>query len=141
MELHPCDGVDRRYRDSDADRTAGLAAVAEVLSLRTPPSADGLRYGLTFTAAASACSTGLRSRCRPVVANRRHHHHRIQPGLTVGVTSQPRIVFPMVMSQATERPSAVRVAWHVRMTFLTFRTCARFGAYERATSKVLRLEH
>ena len=44
----PYDGVERRYRDGDADRAEGLAAVAEVLQLQEPPPAGGLRYDLSF---------------------------------------------------------------------------------------------
>jgi hypothetical protein len=46
MELHPYDGVERRYRHSDPDRTLGLAVVAYLLGLPGPPPPDGLCYDL-----------------------------------------------------------------------------------------------
>jgi len=46
--LHPYDGVDRRYRHTDADPAAGLAIIARVLGLHRTPSSEGLLYDLSL---------------------------------------------------------------------------------------------
>jgi hypothetical protein len=48
MNLHPYDGVDRRFRHTDADPATGLAIVAHILGLPRTPSSQGLLYDLSF---------------------------------------------------------------------------------------------
>lgn len=48
FDLHPYDGTDRRFRDSDADTTKGRRIVAFLLRLPAPPPLEGLRYDLNF---------------------------------------------------------------------------------------------
>jgi len=48
MDLHPYDGVERRFHHADADRAAGLSVVARVLHLPAPPPPDGVFYDLSF---------------------------------------------------------------------------------------------
>lgn len=48
MDLHPYDGVERRFRHTDADREAGLRVVAGVLRLPGPPPPDGVFYDLSL---------------------------------------------------------------------------------------------
>jgi hypothetical protein len=48
MDLHPYDGKERRYRNSDADRADGLKIVAKLLRLASPPEPNSLRYDLSF---------------------------------------------------------------------------------------------
>ena len=48
MDLHPYDGVDRRYRHDDADPGVGVAVVARILGLAEAPSSEGLLYDLSI---------------------------------------------------------------------------------------------
>lgn len=48
LNLHPYDGVDRHYCHTDADPSAGLAIVAQILSLPGTPSVEGLFYDLSI---------------------------------------------------------------------------------------------
>jgi hypothetical protein len=48
MNLHPYDGVDRRFRHTDADTPMGLDIVARLLGLPRTPSSEGLLYDLSF---------------------------------------------------------------------------------------------
>ena len=48
MELHPYDGVERRFRHTDQDGSAGLGVVAQLLHLSKPPAADQVLYDLSF---------------------------------------------------------------------------------------------
>jgi hypothetical protein len=48
MDLHPYDGKERRYRNSDVDRAGGLKIVAKLLRLASPPAPNSLRYDLSF---------------------------------------------------------------------------------------------
>lgn len=48
MDLHPYDGVERRFRHTDADHDTGLSVVARVLHLPEPPPRDGVFYDLSF---------------------------------------------------------------------------------------------
>ncbi|HEY7180908.1 MAG TPA: hypothetical protein VIC84_05795 [Blastocatellia bacterium] len=48
MDLHPYDGVDRRYRHTDADPSMGLAIVEHILGLPRIPPSEGVLYDLSF---------------------------------------------------------------------------------------------
>lgn len=48
MELHPYDGVERRFRHTDDDTAQGRAVVAEILGLPQPPPSPELRYDLSL---------------------------------------------------------------------------------------------
>jgi hypothetical protein len=48
MDLHPYDGVERRFRHTDAEREMGLAIVAQLLRLPRIPSNHVLLYDLSF---------------------------------------------------------------------------------------------
>jgi hypothetical protein len=48
MDLHPYDGKERRYRDSDANRGDGLSIVAKLLGLASAPAREDVRYDLSF---------------------------------------------------------------------------------------------
>jgi hypothetical protein len=48
MDLHPYDGVDRRYRHTDSDPAMGLAIVKQILGLARTPSREGLLYDLSI---------------------------------------------------------------------------------------------
>jgi hypothetical protein len=48
IDLHPYDGVDRRYRHTDTDPAMGLAIVAHILGLPRTPSSEGLLYDLSL---------------------------------------------------------------------------------------------
>jgi hypothetical protein len=48
MNLHPYDGVDRRFRHTDSDTAMGLDIVARLLGLPRTPSSEGLLYDLSF---------------------------------------------------------------------------------------------
>lgn len=55
-DLHPYDGRDRRFSDSDSDPAAlarGRKLVASLLRLAAPPAIAGLRYDLLFTSGGS----------------------------------------------------------------------------------------
>src|SRR5437868_6471666 len=48
MNLHPYDGIERRFRHTDINPKDGLAVIARILKLEKPPAADGLLYDLSF---------------------------------------------------------------------------------------------
>jgi hypothetical protein len=48
MDLHPYDGIERRFRHTDSDRNAGLDVVSRVLKLPKPWSNEGILYDLSF---------------------------------------------------------------------------------------------
>jgi hypothetical protein len=48
MDLHPYDGVERRFHHTDADLATGLSVVARVLHLPGPPPREGVFYDLSF---------------------------------------------------------------------------------------------
>ena len=48
MDLHPYDNVERRFRHTDPDCSAGLDVVAQLLHLPKPPAADQVLYDLSF---------------------------------------------------------------------------------------------
>jgi hypothetical protein len=48
MVLHPYDGVDRRFRHTDAERETGLAIVAQLLRLPQLSPSHAVRYDLSF---------------------------------------------------------------------------------------------
>jgi hypothetical protein len=48
MNLHPYDGVERRYRHTDAERDTGLAIVARLLRLPHISSSQVVGYDLSF---------------------------------------------------------------------------------------------
>lgn len=48
MDLHPYDGVERRFHHADADRDTGLDVVARVLHLPRPPPRERVFYDLSF---------------------------------------------------------------------------------------------
>src|SRR5262245_39832002 len=48
INLHPYDGIDRRYMHTDPDTAQGRAVVAQILGLAAPPAEPGLRYDLSI---------------------------------------------------------------------------------------------
>ena len=48
MDLHPYDGKERRFRDSDASSADALPIVAKLLGMPAAPAAGSLRYDLSF---------------------------------------------------------------------------------------------
>jgi hypothetical protein len=48
MDLHPYDGKERRFRDSDVNRADGLKLVAKLLGLESAPALENVRYDLSF---------------------------------------------------------------------------------------------
>jgi hypothetical protein len=48
MNLHPYDGVERRFRHTDTEHEAGLAIVARLLGLPTLPPSHVILYDLSF---------------------------------------------------------------------------------------------
>jgi hypothetical protein len=48
MDLHPYDGVERRFHHSDGDPTMGLAIVTSLLGLSEQPPSAGLLYDLSI---------------------------------------------------------------------------------------------
>jgi hypothetical protein len=48
MDLHPYDGVERRFRHTDAVRDTGLGVVVQLLHLPQHASSEGVLYDLSF---------------------------------------------------------------------------------------------
>ncbi len=46
--MHPYDGVERRFRHTDADRNTRLDLIAQLLHLPKPPAGDDVLYDLSF---------------------------------------------------------------------------------------------